>query len=175
MKSFKSLYILLALVFISVAFMSFIPSANSINNKNNTQLVTPDPGETNDLSVGWKTVEVDQRESGNYYVKYSDIVSGMDPNNPTWGCGYLDIDPNTSGWNCEITTPYFHASGGDNCEYIYVHSYCTPAPGNPVTHTIDIKVRDSQGNESNQGGITLIIDYTANPSTSEPNSPCPGY
>ncbi len=175
MKSFKKLYILLALGFVSVALMSFIPSVNTVNNSNNSQLTTPDSGETNGLQVGWKEVQVDQRASGNYYVKYSDIVSGMDPNNPTWGCGYLDIDRPTSGWQCSITTPYYYASGGDNCEYIYVHSYLTPSPGNSVYHTIDVKVRDAQGNESNWGGITLIINYSANPSTSEPNAPCPGY
>ncbi len=177
MKSFKSLYILLALVFISVAFMSFIPSANSIDNKNNTQLVTPDPGETNDLSVGWKTVDVYQNTSNEYIVLYSDLVSGLAENHTiTWGCGYIDIDPNTYGWDCNVTTQWFNAGGAEGCEYIGVHSNSVLDPAHPTAwHTIRVKVKDDQNIESNWGGITLQIHYTPNPDNSAPANPCISY
>ncbi len=176
MKRIKKLYILLTLVFVSVAFTAFIPSVNNVNNKNNTQLVTPDPGETNNLQVLWKTVDVTQNTSNEYVVLYSDIVDGMDPSNPTWGCGYLDIDPDVSGWNCNFTTQWFYANGAEGCEYISVHSNSVLDPNNPLAvHTIRVKVRDAQGEESNWGGITLQIHYTPNPDNSAPVNPCSAY
>jgi len=91
-----------------------------------------------------------------------------------WGCGYLDIDPSTESWDCNVTTSYFSANGASDCQYIKISSDLTPTQGRDVTHTIDIRVRDEEGDESNRGGITLIIHYTPYPEASEPLNPCYG-
>ncbi len=175
MKSFKKLYILLALAFVSVALMSFIPSANTVNNSNNSQLTTPDPGDIH-FHVDWKTVHVQYRTSGNYYVLYSDLVSGMHPEHTmTWGCGNLDLIPDTPDWDCSDIESTFSANGAEGCEYISVHSNLVPTPYNSIFHTINIQVKDDQGDESDAGGIHLYIDYTATPASGDPVSPCSSY
>jgi hypothetical protein len=128
------------------------------------------------INVGWKEVNVYHRLSGVYYIKYSDLVSGINPDhNLTYGCGYLDINKNTEGWDCNVTAAWFSAYGAyPHCEYIKVTSNSTPTPGNHAIHTIDIRVKDDEGEESNWGGITLNIYYTAFPSASQPVAPCMG-
>ncbi len=177
MKSFKKLYILLALVFVSVALMSFIPSANTVNNSNNSQLATPDPDEVTPLHVDWKTVHVQYRTSGNYYVLYSDLVSGLLPDHTmTWGCGNLDLIPDTPDWDCSDIESTFSANGAEGCEYISVHSNLTPTPYNSILHIININVKDDQGVISDvPGGIHFYIDYTATPASGDPVSPCSSY
>ena len=177
MKNLKKLNMLLVLIFVSVAFMSFIPSTNSNSAGNNSDkvLLTPDPSSPNNLYVGWKEVNVDYRTSGNYYVLYSDIVSLSSGQTMTWGCGNLDLKPGTPEWDCSDVETYFSAYGSEGCEYIYIHSNCTPTPGNPAVHTINIKVKDDQGDESNAGGITFMIHYTPTPSSGEPTNPCSSY
>jgi len=159
--------------------MSFIPLANNngtINN-NSKELLTPDPFSPNNLTLNLKEVNVDYRTSGNYYVIYSDMVSGMNPNHTmTWGCGNLDLKPGTSDWDCSDIEPYFSAYGAEGCEYIYIHSNCVPDPEHPlVTHTINLKVKDNQGDESNEAGITFRIHYTSTPESGEPVNPCGSY
>lgn len=178
MKNLKKLNILLVLIFVSVAFMSFIPSTNSKSASNNSDkiLLTPDPSSPNNLYVGWKEVNVDYRTSGDYYVLYSDIVSLSSGHTMTWGCGNLDLIPVTPEWDCSDVETYFSASGGEGCEYIFIHSNLPQNPNYPlVTHTIDIKVKDDQGDVSNAGGITLNIHYTPNPSNADPMDPCSNY
>ncbi len=158
--------------------MSFIPSTNiTTNNEKNAKLLPPDQSTRYNIQVGWKTVNVYYRTNGDYYVLYSDLVSGMDPNHTmTWGCGNLDLDPNIPGWNCSVTRTWFYASGSEGCEYIFIHSLGIPDPIHPIVrHTIDIKVKDDQGDESNWGAITFIIHYTSTPGVGEPMAPCTIY
>ena len=178
MKNLKKFNVLLALISISVVLMAFIPSTNSngVINNNSEVLATPDPSSPNNLSVAWKTINVNYRTSGNYYVLYSDLISGLESDHSMiWGCGYLDIDKNTSEWQCTVTKDYYTASGADNCEYIYVHSLAIPEPGYSATHTIDIRVLDDHGVVSTWGAITLIIHNNGIPDNSEPVNPCSFY
>jgi hypothetical protein len=179
MKNLKKLNILLALIFVSVALMSFIPStnSNSVINNNGEKLFTPDPSASESLHVGWKEVNVNYRTSGNYYVLYSDIVSNINPDHTmTWGCGNLDLIPSSPDWDCNETKTWFSAGGSEGCAYIHIHSNCILNPNNPTAiHTLDIKVKDNQGDVSNVGGITFIIHYTATPNAGEPTSPCSSY
>ena len=175
MKYFKIAPYLIIITIISVSFllMSTTPLTVNSSNKDNIEL-------TNNLNVpacaphaGWKEVEVWYRTSGNYTVQYSDLVSGVDPDHDmTWGCGSLDLDEDGGGWECNRTATYFYATGATYCQHIAVASYLTPTQGNPVTHTIDFRVKDDEGHVSNWGGITLVIKWRAFVDTSEPYNPC---
>ena len=105
------------------------------------------------------------------------MVTNLAPNHTmSWGCGHLDVDKPTGGWQCNVTKQYYTASGSDGCEYIYLHSLIVPTAGNPlVTHTIDVRVVDDQGEVSNFGGITLKIHYNSTPDATEPVNPCNSF
>lgn len=168
--------IIAPIIFASIIFMSFIAIAdNEVRQETTLEMNPLDFPVSKSISVGWKTVNVYHRTSGNYIISYADLVSGVNPShNMRWGCGYLDINPSTEGWDCDVTTTYFSANGANHCQYIKITSNLTPTQGNNVTHTLDIRVRDEEGDESNLGGITLIIHYTPNPDSSEPSNPCYG-
>ncbi len=177
MKKIKKFIYLLTLVVPAIVLMAFNPFVNKSNlsNENNKLLQKTPPTPTN-IYVSWKTVDVTYRTSGNYVIQYSDMVSSDDPATLMWGCGYLDIDKPTPGWQCNVTKELYTASGTTGCEYIYVHSLIAPTtPEQPVYHTIDVKVRDSRGVESNWGGITLIIHYSSTPDPTEDANPCAAF
>ena len=165
------------IMIIAILLMSF----NTIPDKDNKQeanidLVPSELPPASGLYVSQSTVEVNFNLSGHYVVRYSDNVSGLAPNHTiSWGCGSIDVDPDASGWQCTRSETYFYAATGTDCNYIAVSSNVTPTPGTPVTHTIDFRVRDDQGEESNWGAITLVINYVENPSNSEPANPCSSY
>ena len=177
MKKIKKFIYLLTLVVPAIVLMAFNPFVNKSNLSNeNNKLLQETPPTPPNIYVKWKTVDVTYRTSGNYVIQYSDMVSSDDPATLMWGCGYLDIDKPTPGWQCSISNSYFTASGTESCNFIYVHSYLTPDPSHPtVTHTIDVKVRNSQGVESNWGGITLIIHYSSTPDPTEDANPCAAF
>jgi len=162
------------IIILAVFLMSFIPmSDKDIKQETATELVPSELPPAPTISLDWKTVNVNFTLSGHYVVQYSDMVSGMDPNHHmTWGCGNIDLSPGSSGWDCSASSTYFSVSGADYCQFLYVTSNLTPTPGQPVYHTIDLRVRDDEGDESNQAGITLVINYVQNPSSSEPANPC---
>ncbi|MDD4373728.1 MAG: hypothetical protein PHG67_07405 [Bacteroidales bacterium] len=165
------------IILVSIFFMAFIPRTDKYVQQEIDMDASPfELPSSRNLSVGWKEVNVYQRLSGVYYIKYSDLVSGIDPDHHlTYGCGYLDINNNTVGWDCNVTETWFSASGAlPHCEYIKVTSNSTPTPGNHAIHTINIRVKDDEGEESNWGGITLNIFYTPFPSASQPQHPCMG-
>ncbi len=172
MKRIYKINISIVLLLVAMIFMSFIPFAKKDINTNKTNKINITAA---NLWVGWKTVDVTYRTSGNYIVKYADLVS-LDPGHSiTWGCGYLDIDKLTAGFQCSVTRDYYTATGANSCEYIYVHSLATPLPGETVVNTIDVRVMDDQGVISNWGGITLNIHNNGNPDNSEPVNPCLHY
>ena len=74
MKNLKYLYTFLTMAVLAIVFMSFVPSTNgnSTTNNNTNELLTPNPPSSG-LTVGWKTVEVDERASGNVNVFFSKI------------------------------------------------------------------------------------------------------
>ena len=67
MKNLKYLYTFLTMAVLAIAFMSFVPSTNgnSTTNNNSNELLTPNPPSPSGLTVGWKTVNVNYRTSGN--------------------------------------------------------------------------------------------------------------
>jgi hypothetical protein len=174
-KSKKVKHLIIApIIFVSIIFMSFIAIAdNEVRQETTLEMNPLELPVSKSISVGWKTVDVYHRISGHYIIRYADLVSGVNPShNMRWGCEYVDIDPSSGGWDCDVTTTYFSANGAEQCQYIHVFSNSTPTQGNNAMHTIDIRVRDEEGDESNWGGITLIIHYTPNPESSEPTNPC---
>ncbi len=164
----------LATIITAVFLMSFIPVSDiDIKQETSTELVPSELPPPPTISLDWKTVNVNFTLSGHYVVQYSDMVSGMDPSHHmTWGCGNIDLGSGSSGWDCSATSTYFSVSGADYCQFLYVTSDLTPLPGQPVIHTIDLRVRDNEGDESNWAGLTLVINYVQNPSSSEPANPC---
>jgi len=174
MNKLKINFGILSTIIAAIFLMSFIPmSERTINTETPIELAPSELPPASGLTVGWKTVNVNFTLSGHYVVQYSDMVSGMDPNHHmTWGCGNIDLSPGSAGWDCSATSTYFSVAGADYCQFLYITSELTPLPGQPVIHTVDIQVRDDEGDVSNYGGLTLIINYVQNPSSSEPANPC---
>jgi len=165
------------IIILAVFLMSFIPmSDKDIKQETATELVPSELPPASGLYVSWSTVEVNFNLSGHYVVRYSNNVSGLELNHTlSWGCGYVDVQPNTSSWDCSRSETYYYDAVGTDCDYIGVTSNSTPSPGNPAIHSIDFRVKDDQGVESNWGGITLVIKYVQNPANSEPANPCSSY
>jgi len=127
--------------------------------------------------ANWDPVEyeVDMNSSGVYYVPYYDLVgvTGDPQCYVPAGCGYVDIDLYTEGFQCARNGYGFTAYASDRCTYIAVRSTLTPTQSDPVTHTINFRVMDEDGNVSGEGGRTLLIKWRPFVPTSVQVSPCP--
>lgn len=169
-------YTFIAIVLASSLLMSFNPTrVNDENQESSMEMLQIDASEkSRDLEVGWKEVHKFQHASDTYYILYSDLISGIDPDiGLSYGCGHLDVDIVTPGWQCNVSKTYFNAYGYEGCAYIAVKSLVTPTQGNPAVHTIDFRVRDNAGTSSNNGAITLYIHYVPIPNNMQTN-PCQG-
>jgi len=158
----KKILLMLPILFFSFLIMSFLPftKGEEVLIKKNVEEIAASPL-TCVPYADWdpNPIEVDYNSQGIYFVSYYDFVGVSGAGcRLGYGCGYVDIDYSTSGFQCVKHGYGFTAYAHEGCPYITVVSDEPPTEGHYKEHSIDFRAMTTDGTYNEDwGGRTLHI------------------